>query len=259
MAFNLENKLTNRERFRRLMSGAGPIDRVPALEWASWWDKTITHWEQNGMPSGLDTQELYDYFQLDSIAQFWFPHKTEDCPQDVSHGSGIIETFEDYERIRPYILPENAVELMREQIEQTLPRYQSGETVVWYTIEGFFWWPRVLFGIENHLYAFYDQSELYHRICEDLLQWQIKIIDDFAKYMHADFMTIAEDMSYNLGPMLSEELYNEFMKPYYLRLIPEIKKHGTKVFIDSDGDITKAVPWFVSSGIEGILPLERQA
>lgn len=259
MAFNLENKLTNRERFRRLMSGEGPIDRVPALEWASWWDKTITLWEQNGMPSGLDTQELYDYFQLDSIAQFWFPHKTEDCPQDVSHGSGIIETFEDYERIRPYILPENAVELMREQIEQTLPRYQSGETIVWYTIEGFFWWPRVLFGIENHLYAFYDQPELYHRICEDLLQWQIKIIDDFAKYMHADFMTIAEDMSYNLGPMLSEELYNEFMKPYYLRLIPEIKKHGTKVFIDSDGDITKAVPWFVSSGIEGILPLERQA
>jgi hypothetical protein len=148
MAFNLENKLTNRERFRRLMSGAGPIDRVPALEWASWWDKTITHWEQNGMPSGLDTQELYDYFQLDSIAQFWFPHKTEDCPQDVSHGSGIIETFEDYERIRPYILPENAVELMREQIEQTLPRYQSGETVVWYTIEGFFWWPRVLFALK---------------------------------------------------------------------------------------------------------------
>jgi len=286
MAYQDQDRITNRERFRRLMSvpTAGMrragiqtsndqpansnleplsadyrIDRVPALEWASWWDKTILHWENSGMPSGLETQELYDYFKLDSIAQFWFPHKTDDCPQDVSHGSGIIETEEDYDRIRPYILPENAVELMLEQIEQTQPRYQNGDTIVWYTIEGFFWWPRVLFGIENHLFAFYDQPELYHRICEDLLQWQIKIIDDFSQYMKADFITIAEDMSYNLGPMLSEELYNEFMKPYYLRLIPEIKKHGTKVFIDSDGDITRAVPWFVDSGIEGILPLERQA
>ena len=47
------------------------------------------------------------------------------------------------------------------------------------------------------MYAFYDYPELYHRICEDLLQWQIKQIDAFAGFMKADFMTIAEDMSYN--------------------------------------------------------------
>jgi hypothetical protein len=251
----------HKDDFEHIDDGSGDyyIDRLPAIEWASWWDKTLKHWEQNGLPKNLDTQELYNYFQLDSNTQFWFSHKTHDCPEDTSHGSGIIENMEDYERIRPYILPEDAVEKMSEQIKQTLPRYEKGETIVWYTLEGFFWWPRVLLGIENHLYAFYDQPELYHRICEDLLQWQIRVVDTFAGIMKADFMTLAEDMSYNLGPMLSEDLYNEFIKPYYQRLIPEIKKHGTKVFIDSDGDITKAVPWFISSGIEGVLPLERQA
>ena len=72
-------------------------------------------------------------------------------------------------------------------------------------------------------------------------------------------MTIAEDMSYNNGPMISEGLFNEFIKPYYEILIPEIKKHGTRVFVDSDGDINKVIPWFVGAGVEGILPLERQA
>ena len=72
-------------------------------------------------------------------------------------------------------------------------------------------------------------------------------------------MTIAEDMSYNHGPMLSKALFDEFLLPYYRRLIPEIKKHGTRVFIDSDGDITSAVPWFIEAGIDGILPLERQS
>ena len=84
-------------------------------------------------------------------------------------------------------------------------------------------------------------------------------MDALARYMKPDFMTIAEDMSYNHGPMLSEELFNEFIKPYYQRLIPEIKKHGTRVFVDSDGDITRAVPWFRGAGVEGILPLERQS
>lgn len=76
-------------------------------------------------------------------------------------------------------------------------------------------------------------------ICEDLLEWQIAQVDALARYMKPDFMTIAEDMSYNHGPMLSEELFNEFIKPYYQRLIPEIKKHGTRVFVDSDGDVTR--------------------
>ena len=71
---------------------------------------------------------------------------------------------------------------------------------------GFFWFPRELFGPEAHLYAFYDEPELYHRICEDLCEWHIRIIQEFGRYMKADFMTIAEDMSYNLGPMLSLSL-----------------------------------------------------
>ena len=85
------------------------------------------------------------------------------------------------------------------------------------------------------------------------------MVDEMAQYVKPDFMTIAEDMSYNHGPMLSKALFDEFLLPYYRRLIPEIKKHGTRVFIDSDGDITSAVPWFIEAGIDGILPLERQS
>ncbi len=251
--------MTNRERFHKVMNADSSIDRYPALEWASWWDKTISFWENEGMPQNMTSSELFDYFGLDNITQFWFPHKTPDCPQDKCHGSGIIENEADYERIKPFIYPKDAVSRMMKEIEETIPRYQDGEAVVWYTLEGFFWFPRVLFGIENHMYSFFDYPELYHRICNDMLEWQIGVIEEFANYMKADFMTIAEDMSYNNGPMISEGLFNEFIKPYYEKLIPEIKKHGTRVFVDSDGDINKAIPWFVGAGVEGILPLERQA
>lgn len=250
---------TNRSRFHAVMNGDSTVDRCPALEWATWWDKTIRFWEGEGLDKDLDGDALFRHFGLDRNTQFWFPHKSPGCPKDHSEGGGIITNEADYERVKPFLYPKDAVQRMKAQIESTLPGYESGETIVWYTLEGFFWFPRVLFGIENHFYSYYDHPELYHRICEDLLQWQIAVIDEFSAYMKADFMTIAEDMSYNHGPMVSRELFDEFMLPYYRRLIPEIKKHGTRVLIDSDGDISSAVSWFADAGIEGVLPLEHQA
>ena len=73
------------------------------------------------------------------------------------------------------------------------------------------------------------------------------------------FMTFGEDMSYNLGPMLSKECYDEFMLPFYKELVPLIKAGGTKVLIDTDGQVEPLIPWFLEGGIEGILPLERMA
>lgn len=253
--------MTTRERFHMIMDGNRQVDRYPVIEWAMWWDKTIQEWESEGMPSNMNSMQLFDYFGLDKNVQFWFPHYTEDCPKPESKyvGPGIVQNEEDYARLRPYFLPKDAVKSMLPKILETQQSYVAGDTLVWYTINGFFWFPRELFGDEAHLYAFYDHPELYHTICEDLLQWQIEQIGIFSEYMTADFMTIAEDMSYNKGSMISESLFREFMLPYYKRLIPEIKKHGTKVFVDSDGNVEQMLPWFIEAGVDGILPLERQA
>jgi DNA-binding transcriptional regulator YhcF (GntR family) len=116
-----------------------------------------------------------------------------------------------------------------------------------------------LFGIENHLYSFYDHPDLYREMCEVYSDWLVELFRYVFPRFRFDFMTFAEDMSYNNGPMIYEELFNEFMLPYYEQMIPMMKEKGTKVFIDSDGDISMALDWFMRAGIEGILPLERQA
>ena len=251
--------MTNRERFRKIMEGDPTVDRSPVVEWACWWDKTVLDWMNQGMPEPKTAQDLFQYFGLDDMEQFWFNHYSPACPKPANGSEYLITCEEDYDRIRPFILPEDAVEQMLPQIERTIPKYERGETIVWYTVNGFFWFPRELFGDEQNLYSFYDEPELRHRICEDLLEWQIRQIDRFAGYMKADFMTIAEDMSYNLGPMISKDFFEEFMLPYYKRLIPEIKKYGTKVFVDSDGNVESMIPWLIEAGVDGILPLERQA
>ena len=72
-------------------------------------------------------------------------------------------------------------------------------------------------------------------------------------------MTIAEDMSYNGGPMISETHFDQFIAPYYRQIVPRLQEWNAPVIVDTDGDVTQMVPWLRREGIAGVLPLERQA
>jgi hypothetical protein len=235
-----------------------PFDRLPLLEWAVWWDKTIDRWHSEGLPEQVtDRYEIYKHFGLELYKQDWFDGRLPECPQPPSHGAAVVSSEADYDRIRPYLFPANPVDAA---MWETWAREQeSGEVVLWFTLDGFFWFARWLLGIEPHLYAFYDKPKLIHRINADLAEWMLLVIEKLGSICVPDFMTFAEDMSYNNGPMLSKEMFDEFMRPYYDRVIPALRRLGTIPIVDSDGDISVPSHWFAEAGLAGILPLERQA
>ena len=170
-----------------------------------------------------------------------------------------METEADYEQLLPYLYQDSLIDAQVEELKQLKTGHDRGDYPIWITLTGAFWFPRELFGIENHLFSFYDEPELYHRILDDLAAYQIRLMERVYEVLTPDFMTFAEDMSYNKGPMISEELYDTFIAPHYAKVTPILHEHGTKVIMDSDGDISRMIPWMQRSGIDGVLPLERQA
>lgn len=249
--------MNTHERFQAIMHFQ-PFDRLPILEWAGWWNKTIERWHGEGLPENLvDRYDICRHFDLDIYQQDWFAPATPACPKPLSHGAGIIASAADYDRILPHLFPPHPVDAPRWR--QWAAEQRQGRTVLWFALDGFFWFPRKLLGIERHLYAFYDQPALIHRINHDLTAWMLRTIEQLAAVCTPDFMTFAEDMSYNKGPMLSRQLFDEFMRPYYDQVIPALRQHGIIPLIDSDGDIAAPADWFAAAGLEGILPLERQA
>ena len=251
------NAETNRTRFLKVMAGEMPTDRIPMIEWATWWDQTLHRWETEGMPA-MDGIAAKKYFGLDVDQQHWFGEIKRGAPNPpTKHGMGWINDEEDYDRLLPFLYPDNAFDpkWARERAEGQ----DAGEEIVWITFSGFFWWPRVLLGIEPHLYAFYDQPDLMHRINQDQTQFILKNLDALCRIITPDFMTFGEDLSYNHGPMLSKKQFDEFLTPYYKQVVPALKERGIQPFIDSDGDVEMLIPWFSEVGIEGILPLERMA
>lgn len=185
--------------------------------------------------------------------------RAHNCPAPSGHGAPIIQNENEYEALRPYLYTDQILSDLENDIRAHRRAHEGEDYTYWFTLEGFFWFPRTLFGIENHLFAFYDYPELMHRINQDLVKFHKRTLEVIYSEIEPAFMTFAEDMSYNNGPMLSHEQYNEFMLPYYQELVPTLRAHDTKVLIDTDGFVEPLIPWFLEGGIEGILPLERMA
>jgi uroporphyrinogen-III decarboxylase len=114
-------------------------------------------------------------------------------------------------------------------------------------------------GFTRLMLAFRDQPELLHQINRDLLDFNLRLFEQMTRLCVPTFMTLAEDMSYNHGPMISKRSFDEFIAPYYRQLIPRLQELNILPFVDTDGDVTLMVPWLNEVGVLGVLPLERQA
>ena len=247
------------ERFRRFLAGES-VDRLPVIEWAPWWRLTMNRWHEEYLPEGVQTiEEIQEFWGLDKCSRTGIKYRTAQTPRNPGEGLGIMEDEADWERIKQTMFPPVENVISEERFVQLREKQLAGDTINFMIIDGFFWYPRTLWGIENHLYSFYDYPELYKELCRTYADWLIEVFHYVFSRFKFDMVHINEDMSYNGGPMISEECFNEFLAPYYKEIISVIHEYDIPVFIDSDGDITLAVDWYASVGADGMLPLERKA
>lgn len=252
---------TTRSRLRKVMTGQRPSDRLPVIEWASWWKLTLERWRGEGLPAEMDPRAAMGHLGLDMHYQWWAPAMHPDTKplfEKESHYQRWIRDEKDYDELLPQLYPD-PIPFNEELWRQRAAEQQEGGAFIWLSLSGFFWWPRVLLGVEPHLLAFYDQPKLLHRINQDMTHYMGRCLDRMCAICTPDFMTFGEDMSYNHGPMLSKATFDEFLAPYYRQIVPKLKERGISILIDSDGDVEPLIPWLEEVGIEGILPLERMA
>ena len=249
------NEMTPRERFNAVMNFQ-PVDRLPVVEWAMWWDETVERWRGEGLPEGLAGDDLRRHLGVD----LW-------CQRGIGMGpvpnATIIEpairTMDEYLELLPNLCQLNAKTLNRPMWEELLAPQAAGELVVWLTLDGPFWWPRILLGDQEMLLIYYDDPELMHRIISDMEEFHLRCVDAICEIIQPDFMTWAEDFSYKHGPLIGRDLFDQFNAPYYTAVTARLHEYGVPCIVDTDGNPTEAIPWFTDCGIDGLLPWEARA
>ena len=137
-------------------------------------------------------------------------------------GDGLVEDLrpvvtdeEDWEALKAHVKEQIKIHLTPENMHKAFDQYaegcKRGDYVVRLRLQGFFWCPRDLFGIEEHLYAYYDYPE----VLKDIARFQLDVykeqLDGILKILTPSLVFFEEDFSGKNGPMISPATFDEFV------------------------------------------------
>jgi uroporphyrinogen decarboxylase len=67
-----------------------------------------------------------------------------------------------------------------------------------------------------------------------------------------------DDYAYGAGPLMSPELFEEYLQPGLRETVAAIKSHGGWCMKHTDGDIRKIIGLIAACGVDGLGPLEPE-
>ncbi len=125
---------------------------------------------------------------------------------------------------------------------------------------GFFGPIRYFLGEVRLMTCYYDDPDFIRDIVDDMLKFYMEVYSPVLGRVEVDVFTMWEDMCYNSGPLISPEMFREFMLPAYKKFTSYLKDLGVKnIMVDTDGDCWKLIPLFLEGGVTGIYPFEVAA
>jgi len=283
--------MTNRERENRTLGFEGTGGRGSVEETFYPWDETVKRLAAQGLPrasyeglpygygneepEALSASKFFGAQWAESVMAFesffgFDPLLRVGLTLPVRYGLGQAigkehvadqadwkEALAYAKRIeRDYLTPER----FQAQFGEFREGHQRGDFPVRVHTEGFFFAIRELLGIEEHLYAFYDQRSLLHDMSGYILEFYLKHLTAMLEILPADVLYLSEDLSGKNGSMISPALFEEFIGDYYRRLFPALRKAGAKtIFVDTDGEFSLLIPHFLDAGVDGFLPMDVNA
>ena len=144
-------------------------------------------------------------------------------------------------------------DLCAEAADSDLPVHAGGLPA------GFFGGPREILGLENLIYLFYDDPNLLEEILDTLCELWIDMCKYIMRRVTLDYYFIWEDMCGKTGPLISPDMFRQFLLPRYKRWTGALRQGGCRhISVDSDGDVRELVPLWMEGGVNLILPWESQ-
>ena len=132
-------------------------------------------------------------------------------------------------------------------------------TLVTQGLIGGYMYLRALMGPEDLLYAFHDQPRLIHEMMKRWLLLMDTALEKTQERVELDELSMAEDICYNHGLLISPAMVREFLLPYYRELIHQARQRQRRrlyLTVDTDGHAPAAIPLYLELGMDIMWPFE---
>ncbi len=166
-----------------------------------------------------------------------------------------VSTMEDWLRVKPwYQFSEARIDV--QQLERARKLQKEGWLVLAF-MPGGFDEPRQLLGEADLCVAFYEEPEMIEDMLATFADTTLKVFERVHDYVTIDNLSVHEDLAGKSGPLIGPNLIQQFIKPYYLSVWNEVRRHGGALFSqDSDGNMNPVIDAFLDCGINIMYPFE---
>ncbi len=271
-----------------------PIDRPYRMETTGFWDETMERWQTEGLPPEMANEagcfilskfDMLSYVEMGSWEHpgFYPTFEEEIIEEDEHHikkrdpsgcvvlvkrdGKSTIPQFLEFPvkdraswlEVKERLNPESAGRVDVHENLANLAIYLEWPMCVYIT--GLFGMHRQLFGFEPLMYAYFEQPDLIHEISRHWVCFWKSVLAQLCERHKPAYVELWEDMCGRNGPLISPDMFETFMSPYYKELVSFLRNDLDipVVGVDTDGDMSLLIPKFVDTGINLLRPFEVQA
>lgn len=116
-------------------------------------------------------------------------------------------------------------------------------------------------GFENAFIDMVMNADLIHYIMGKVTDFYIAHVKQIMELVQdkIDLLFTADDIAGQSGLLVSLEMWENFIKPYHVKLNKVIHDYGAKVIYHSDGAVMEAVPGLMDMGIDVLQALQFDA
>ena len=113
-------------------------------------------------------------------------------------------------------------------------------------------------GVENISYLVYDDPALFEEMVTTVTDCIVGTLEKvLASGARFEACSMWEDMCYSGGPLLSPNLFKQYLVPNYKRITSLLHQHGIDVvWLDCDGKIDDLIPLWLEGGVNTMFPIE---
>lgn len=169
-----------------------------------------------------------------------------------------IDEMMDYEFPDPEKVDRKLIQTWAEQAKM-LHEQTDYAVVAEHPVLGVFELGCWMFGFDDYLYRLAGEPEMVHAFSQRVLDYQKKVIDIYYSALgrYIDCTTSGDDFGTQNGPFMSNEMFKEFIYPYFKERVAYTKQY-TEAFYKHHtcGSVYSFIPMMLECGIDILNPIQ---
>ena len=278
-------KMSARERFHATFEYGRPDRVFLHPQWV--FNDTRLRWLREGLPRD---QHLNTYFGFDRMemvplnAGLWPPVESRVVQQE-EHWSIVEDEFgartkrwsdreigmsqwlvcqvrgrETWERFKERMDPDAPVRYP-EYWEEYARHVRGRDYPLGIHAGSYYGWIRNWVGMEHLALWYFDQPDLVREMAEFIGVFVLRLMERaLTDIPDLDYALVWEDMAMKTGPLISPQLFREFMTPVLKRVTRRLNEAKIKIImVDCDGNVDQLIPLWLDARVNLVYPMEVAA